>query len=251
MSPLRLGVPLCLSLLGHAGFFIYMATLARPEVVPSASGPLQLTLEAARNRAVSGDGAAADAVVRSKSSRPAAARSLQAASATIGEVGSSHGGARAEQMPPRPASSDRPTAAVPESQAAAPNAIDGADLLEESGIESGRADGGASGSADPAGDRESTGVLTRLRSVIRAHFYYPELARRQGWEGRVTLGVRVEADGRLTGIRVIESSGYPVLDAAALDCLRRAGRLVDGVPALKAALDVTLPVQYLLVDSSA
>jgi protein TonB len=92
-------------------------------------------------------------------------------------------------------------------------------------------------------------VMASVEQAFSAHFYYPTLARRKGWEGEVTLAVRVENDGRLTGIHVVSSSGYLVLDHAAMDSLLRAravplpgGTLVDG-------LDMVLPVQYRLFDA--
>jgi protein TonB len=92
-------------------------------------------------------------------------------------------------------------------------------------------------------------VMASVEQAFSAHFYYPALARRKGWEGEVTLALRVESDGRLTGIHVIGSSGYRVLDHAAMDSLLRAhavplpgGALVDG-------LDMVLPVQYRLFDA--
>jgi protein TonB len=94
-------------------------------------------------------------------------------------------------------------------------------------------------------------ILDRLRDAVHTHFYYPALARRKGWEGQVTVGVRVRADGRLTDIRVIRSSGYRILDSAAVDCLRRASRLPGINHSVAAGLDVVLPVRYVLIDSPA
>ncbi|RMD63666.1 MAG: energy transducer TonB [Alphaproteobacteria bacterium] len=50
---------------------------------------------------------------------------------------------------------------------------------------------------------------------------YPYLARRRGQEGRVVLRVVVGADGRVHAIRVHRSSGYRLLDEAALDAVKR------------------------------
>jgi protein TonB len=91
--------------------------------------------------------------------------------------------------------------------------------------------------------------MASVEQAFSAHFYYPALARRKGWEGEVMLALRVESDGRLTGIHVVGSSGYRVLDHAAMDSMLRAravplpgGALVDG-------LDMVLPVQYRLFDA--
>lgn len=49
---------------------------------------------------------------------------------------------------------------------------------------------------------------------------YPRLARRRGWEGVVLLEATVGPDGRLLALVVVHSSGYQVLDEAALETVR-------------------------------
>jgi len=49
---------------------------------------------------------------------------------------------------------------------------------------------------------------------------YPEASRRRGQEGTVQLELSVDANGRVTGVRVVESSGFNALDAAALEAVR-------------------------------
>lgn len=50
---------------------------------------------------------------------------------------------------------------------------------------------------------------------------YPERARRRGHEGRVVLAVTVTATGEPVSVEVADSSGYPLLDRAALRAVRR------------------------------
>ena len=49
---------------------------------------------------------------------------------------------------------------------------------------------------------------------------YPETARRAGWEGRVTVRVEVSADGSPISVALEKSSGYGVLDQAALRAVK-------------------------------
>ncbi|MFM7304733.1 MAG: energy transducer TonB, partial [Alphaproteobacteria bacterium] len=49
---------------------------------------------------------------------------------------------------------------------------------------------------------------------------YPEASRRRGQEGTVMLELSVDANGRVIGVRVTESSGFSALDAAAVETLR-------------------------------
>lgn len=89
-------------------------------------------------------------------------------------------------------------------------------------------------------------VQAQVLNELTRYFYYPSLARRQGWEGRVTLGFHVADDGRLRDPRVLHSSGFGVLDEAALNSLRKVERVTDGGGA---PLDMQIPVVYRLTDA--
>lgn len=62
-------------------------------------------------------------------------------------------------------------------------------------------------------------LLTDLATLQKS---YPEEARRNHWEGVVTLRIRINAQGRAEAIEILESSGYRVLDREAQKMLRRA-----------------------------
>ncbi len=49
---------------------------------------------------------------------------------------------------------------------------------------------------------------------------YPSRARRQGWQGTVDVDLEIGGDGVVAAARVGRSSGYPSLDAVALDVAR-------------------------------
>ena len=49
---------------------------------------------------------------------------------------------------------------------------------------------------------------------------YPERARRNGWSGEVLVKVAVDASGEVTATDLENSSGYPILDAAAIAAVR-------------------------------
>ena len=75
---------------------------------------------------------------------------------------------------------------------------------------------------------------------------YPETARRAGWEGRVTVRVEVSADGLPLRVALEKSSGYGVLDQAALRTVKNwrfQPRKVGGV-AMTGTVDV--PVNFTL-----
>jgi len=80
---------------------------------------------------------------------------------------------------------------------------------------------------------------------------YPMVARRNGLQGRVVLNVEVLADGVCGQINIHKSSGYAMLDNAALQTVltwrfipaRQAGRAVDKW--------FLIPVQFSLKDNAA
>jgi len=50
---------------------------------------------------------------------------------------------------------------------------------------------------------------------------YPEAARLRGQQGSVGVRLRIDADGTVLRVEVIESSGFPLLDQAVVEALRR------------------------------
>lgn len=76
---------------------------------------------------------------------------------------------------------------------------------------------------------------------------YPYMARRRGQEGRVILRVQVNAAGHAEAVSIWQSSGYRVLDDAALDAVRkwrfipahRAGKPVSGLVEVPVAFKLT------------
>ncbi|MEW6591746.1 MAG: energy transducer TonB, partial [Pseudomonadota bacterium] len=75
---------------------------------------------------------------------------------------------------------------------------------------------------------------------------YPSISRRMGEEGEVRLRVQVDAAGNAQQVEIERSSGYPRLDQAALDTVKR-WRFVparQGEQAVAAA--VIVPIQFTL-----
>lgn len=60
-----------------------------------------------------------------------------------------------------------------------------------------------------------------LRERIERVKHYPQVALDRRWEGRVIVRAVIWADGRLSDLSVLESSGYDELDREALDLLQR------------------------------
>lgn len=95
-----------------------------------------------------------------------------------------------------------------------------------------------------------TRVNSTLQQALIAHFDYPSIARRRGWEGVVQVSVRVEANGQLSQVRLIATSGYALLDRAAMKSLGDIQRLKDAADWLNGQqLDMIFPIRYQLIDS--
>lgn len=94
--------------------------------------------------------------------------------------------------------------------------------------------------------------VNHLQSLMRAaldrYFVYPAVARRYGWEGRVGVALSVDREGRLNGLRVVHSSGYPILDQDAILTLKRVGVIPQARAWLAGkSYDTELPVVYKLI----
>ena len=79
--------------------------------------------------------------------------------------------------------------------------------------------------------------------------YYPAIAVRNQWQGTVRLGIHIHANGQLSQVRVINSSGYRILDQAAVSSIMKINMLPDTGTLLNGNnFDVILPVIYQLAD---
>ena len=76
---------------------------------------------------------------------------------------------------------------------------------------------------------------TSPRFVSQPRPDYPIEARRQGWEGTVTLQLELLADGKVGEVKMAKSSGHEVLDAAA----REAAKMWTHAPVMQSGQTVT------------
>ena len=60
-----------------------------------------------------------------------------------------------------------------------------------------------------------------VREIVMKHLKYPEKARRMGLEGRVIMSFIITEAGLARDIKVVESSGFQMLDDAASDAISR------------------------------
>jgi protein TonB len=72
---------------------------------------------------------------------------------------------------------------------------------------------------DPKSVAQYRGAVS---AAARRYKVYPRVAMDNNWEGRVEVRMVIGAGGSIASIRVTSSAGYEVLDAQALDMIRRA-----------------------------
>ena len=95
--------------------------------------------------------------------------------------------------------------------------------------------------------------INKIESIIKAelsrYFYYPSSAQRKNWQGLVIISFLIKADGNITEIRINKSSGYNVLDTAAIDALSKVKRKEELSLALNGnTISQLLPVTYQLTN---
>ena len=89
-----------------------------------------------------------------------------------------------------------------------------------------------------------------ISKEIKRYQRYPPPALRRGWEGTAEVLLQIAADGKVTGITLGKSSGHVILDAEALDMVRRASPLPQAPPDLRGrALVVSVPIVFRLQNS--
>jgi protein TonB len=81
-----------------------------------------------------------------------------------------------------------------------------------------------------------------IREAIQRAAAYPPLARRMGWAGRAVLSFRILPDGAVANVRVVNGSGFPALDAGAVEAVRRGSPF----PRPPAEAELVVPVVFSL-----
>lgn len=95
-------------------------------------------------------------------------------------------------------------------------------------------------SADEEYRRANFGAI---RDSILANLRYPMLARRRGWSGQVEIAFKITPDGSVSELRIVASSGFPVLDDQAIAAIRHSAPFT---PAPRIAAILVMPVNFQL-----
>ena len=91
-------------------------------------------------------------------------------------------------------------------------------------------------------------VANYIRAVqekILKASYYPQQAQDAGWEGNIKLSLNIAANGDLKNLKIARSSGYNILDDAALDVARTQAPYPPFPPQIESQeLLVDVPITY-------
>lgn len=118
--------------------------------------------------------------------------------------------------------------------------------MESAGEVVANRDASDTGELNPDGIRR---YRLNLAREARKFKRFPELARRQGWEGEVSIVVTTIAGHVLPQVSLSQESGFPVLDAAALEMVRLAVPGAEVPESLRGQVfALTLPIRFSLED---
>ncbi|GEM_PF-4054873 len=90
--------------------------------------------------------------------------------------------------------------------------------IKESSLKNGEGDSASSAGGEPGGNK----TLLNIRNKIEQAKKYPPLARLRKIEGVVHVSFVIMPNGNLSEVKLLQSSGSPILDEEALATLRRA-----------------------------
>ena len=94
----------------------------------------------------------------------------------------------------------------------------------------------------------SSSATYKIGSAKNPHPTYPLIARKKGWEGRVLIQAEIDREGNVSKIKVLESSGFEVLDNASLETLKK-WKFTPAKIGNKFVYDtVKIPVKFLITN---
>jgi periplasmic protein TonB len=102
--------------------------------------------------------------------------------------------------------------------------------------------------SSPTHEQQEQHLRSSVMDLITRKLTYPAIARRKGWQGVVRLELHIEPDGLISGLHIDATSGYTVLDEAALQSLQLAN-IPDAARWLHGnAVNIVVPVEFRLID---
>lgn len=94
-------------------------------------------------------------------------------------------------------------------------------VVSVGGLAGGKGGRGGKDGYTGSGQNSAMESFSRARYAFHPQPQYPERARREGWEGTVLLRVLVDRKGATKSVELNGSSGYEVLDQAAMETVKK------------------------------
>jgi TonB family protein len=96
-------------------------------------------------------------------------------------------------------------------------------------------------------DQIMNDFYTKVGRQIAFAKIYPDFARKRGYQGKILVAFKINRDGKISNLSVSKSSGYKILDEAALDAVKEAGPYPPIPEELKEnSLKLKIPISYVL-----
>lgn len=100
--------------------------------------------------------------------------------------------------------------------------------------------GGAGKSVEQLRQRYISEHFSYIRQLIQQNLTYPSIARKFKWAGRVNVSFMVRENGRADNIRILESSGYDILDKNVIETIKA----VSPFPKPPVMAELHIPIIY-------
>ena len=97
-------------------------------------------------------------------------------------------------------------------------------------------------------EKSKARVASIIYNELNQYFTYPRLAIKRNWQGKVVLSLRVTSAGNIKNIKLNNSSGYDILDQAAINSLSKVNYLPEISSWLPFDIDLEFPVIYKLIE---
>jgi protein TonB len=105
--------------------------------------------------------------------------------------------------------------------------------------------GNGNGAVDQNGLRQTyvNEYFAYIRDRILKNLYFPPAARTMGWSGKVAVSFVICRDGRVENVKIVESTGFEVLDRNVVNAIKRASPF----PRPPVESQLILPILYKLL----
>lgn len=150
-----------------------------------------------------------------------------------------------EKKAPEPVQDDPPVSTTAQDASAGATAVT-ASGMTGAVASTGTAETDSRLNADKALANARDAYTAELYHIIRKYFNYPALARRRGQEGRVQVCFVVGDNGRAQDIAVVASSGFSLLDRAAVETILK----VPLPPPPRRAMQIPVTIVYRLEEGA-